>query len=271
MPDGCQSPQLYRGPNAVRVFIERMKDEVEKIFKLYKNVVPMEPLTPEEEVDFESAVICHICEKKLNPDRVRDHDHLIGKYRRPAHDFCNIQYKIPNFLPVFIHNLSSYDGHFLVRELDYDDRKIFVIPNTEEKYISFAKSVESNFSIRFIDTCRFMHASLATLVSNLREFKYTSEIFGVRTSLVPRKGVFPYDYTDSIDRLEETSLPKKVKFFNRLTDEHISDSDYAHALRVWHSFKCKNLGEFSDIYLMSDVTLLADVFENFRDVCFNAY
>ncbi|KAG8240272.1 hypothetical protein J437_LFUL018109 [Ladona fulva] len=212
-----------------------------------------------------------ICGKELNADRVKDHDNLTGKFRGAAHQFCNMQYKIPNFLPVFIHILSSYDGHFLVRELHYDDRKIFVIPNTEEKYISFTKSVESNFSIRFIDACRFMPASLATLVSNLSEFKYTSEIFGVRTSLVMRKGVFPYDYIDSIDRLEETSLLEKVKFFNRLTDEHISDSDYAHALRVWHSFECKNLGEYSDIYLMSDVMLLADVFENFQDVCFNAY
>ncbi|KAG8238198.1 hypothetical protein J437_LFUL018081, partial [Ladona fulva] len=162
-PDGCQSPQLYRGPNAVRVFIERMKDEAEQIFKLYKNVVPMEPLTADEETAFHETSLCHICGKELRDVRVRDHDHLTGKYTGPSHYFCNIQYKMPNFLPVFIHNLSSYDGHFLVCELDYDNRKIFVIPNTEEKYISFAKSIEKNFSIRFIDTCRFMHASLATL------------------------------------------------------------------------------------------------------------
>ena len=270
-PEGCERPQLYRGPNAVRVFMERMKEEAEKIFHLYKNVFPMRPLTLEEETDFLNAIVCHIFERELNTDRVKDHDHLTGDYRGPAHSFCNLQYKMPHFLPVFIHNLSSYDGHFLVRELDYDERRIFIIPNTEEKYISFSKSIENNFSIRFVDTCRFMHASLAALSSNLSKFKYTREIFAEKTNLVSRKGVYPYDYTNSIDKLEETSLPAKEDFYNRLTDDHISDDDYAHACKVWDSFGCRTLGEYSDIYLKTDVMLLADVFENFRDVCFGAY
>ncbi|KAG8232198.1 hypothetical protein J437_LFUL010499 [Ladona fulva] len=137
----------------------------------------MQSLTPEEEVNFKNEAICHICKEELNADQVKDHDHLPGKYRGPAHPFCNLQYKMSNFLPVFIHNLSSYDGHFIVRELDYDDKKINVIPNTEEKYISFAKSIKNNFTIRFLDTCRFMPASLASLVTNLKTFKYTSEVF----------------------------------------------------------------------------------------------
>ncbi|KAG8233740.1 hypothetical protein J437_LFUL003810 [Ladona fulva] len=256
-PEGCQSPQLYRGPNAARVFIQCIKDEAEKIYTLYKNSIPMNPLTAEEETAFHETSLCHICGKELRDVRVRDHDHLTGKFRGVAHQFCNMQYKIPNFLPVFIHNLSSYDGHFLVNELDYDDRKIF--------------SVESNFSIRFIDACRFIHASLATLVSNLSEFKYTSEVFGEKTSLVTYKGVYPYDFMDSIDKLEETSLPERENFYNRLTDEHVSEEDYEHANNVWNSFQCKTLGDYSDVYLKSDVTLLADVFKNFRDVCFNAY
>ncbi|KAG8238905.1 hypothetical protein J437_LFUL017477 [Ladona fulva] len=270
-PDGCQSPYLYRGANAERVFIQRMKDEAEKIFELYKKPVPMELLTPEEESMFRMTELCFICGKKLNDGRVRDHDHLTGRFRGVAHKFCNLQYKMPNFLPVFIHNLSSYDSHFIVRELDYDDRKIFVIPNSEEKYISFAKSIENNFSIRFIDTYRFMPCSLASLVSNLSSHEYTTQIFSDRAQLVARKGVYPYDYTDSLEKLDECFLPSKEMFFNALTGDNISDMNYLHAQNVWESFECKTLGNYSDVYLKSDVTLLADVFENFRDVCFGAY
>ncbi|KAG8236681.1 hypothetical protein J437_LFUL016718 [Ladona fulva] len=125
-------PKFAIIPNA----IERMKDEAEKILVSYRNVVPMEPLTLEEETNFHSVTTCHICKKELN--------------------------MIPNFLLVFIHKLSSYDGHVIVRKLDYDERRIFVIPNTKKKYILFAKSIKNNFCNRFVDTCHFMQTS-ATL------------------------------------------------------------------------------------------------------------
>ncbi|KAG8235351.1 hypothetical protein J437_LFUL015860 [Ladona fulva] len=73
-----------------------------------------------------------------------------------------------------------------------------------------------------------------------------------------------------LEKLNETCLPPKEDFFNRLTDSDISDEDYTHAKTVWEAFECKTLGDYSDIYLKSDVTLLADVFENFRNVCFEA-
>ncbi|XP_046399469.1 uncharacterized protein LOC124165964 [Ischnura elegans] len=270
-PDGCQKPILYRGPNAARVFINRIKDEAVKIYEIYKNTIPINPLTEEEESIFLTSVNCHICEKELGKDRVKDHDHLTGRYRGPAHKLCNLKYKMPDFLPIFIHNLSAYDGHFIVRELAYDEREIFVIPSTEEKYISFAKKIEKKFKIRFVDTFRFMSASLATLVSNLRKFKFTNEIFGDLAHIITRKGVYPYDYTNCVERLDDCFLPSKEKFYNRLTDECISDDDYTHALNVWSSFKCKTLGDYSDVYLKSDVTLLADVFENFRNICIGTY
>lgn len=78
-------------------------------------------------------------------------------------------------------------------------------------------------------------------------------------------GVFPYDYADSIERLEQTfTLPKKKDFYNRLTDSEISQQDYDHAKEVFSEFGCKNLLDYMMIYMETDTYLLADVFINFR-------
>ena len=86
-----------------------------------------------------------------------------------------------------------------------------------------------------------------------------------------RKGVYPYEYMDSWERFDETALPPIEKFYSSLTDSHISKEDYEHATKVWNTFKCKTLGDYHDLYLKTDVNLLADVFENFRNICLKQY
>ena len=81
------------------------------------------------------------------------------------------------------------------------------------------------------------------------------------------KGVYPYEYMDSWKRFKEESLPDKESFYSELNNEHITDEDYAHAQKVWDTFKIKNLGEYHDLYVQSNTALLSDVFENFRDKC----
>ena len=86
-----------------------------------------------------------------------------------------------------------------------------------------------------------------------------------------RKGVYPYDNVLSIDKLKETKLPSKEAFYSKLYDEEITDEDYQHANNVWETFNCKTLQDYHDLYLKSDVLLLADVFENFRKTCLKHY
>ena len=86
-----------------------------------------------------------------------------------------------------------------------------------------------------------------------------------------KKGVYPYDYMDSFEKFGDTQLPEREDFYSLLTDEDISVSDYQHAEEVWNTFRLKSMGEYHDLYLKSDILLLADVFENFRETCLENY
>ena len=89
--------------------------------------------------------------------------------------------------------------------------------------------------------------------------------------LLLRKGVYPYEYMDNWERLDETLLPNKESFYSNLNMENIDDIDYRHGNNVFKRFKLKNLVEYHNLYVQSDALLLADVFENFRNTCLKVY
>ena len=89
--------------------------------------------------------------------------------------------------------------------------------------------------------------------------------------LLLRKGVYPYEYMDNWERFDETSLPDEESFYSSLNMENIDDIDYKHGNNVFKKFKLKTLGEYHDLYVQSDTLLLADVFENFRNMCIKVY
>ena len=89
--------------------------------------------------------------------------------------------------------------------------------------------------------------------------------------LLKRKSVYPYNYMDSFEKFNDKNLPSKKKSFCMLSDEHITDKDYEHAQNVWNTFNLESMGRYHDLYLKSDVLLLADVFEKFRKTCLRYY
>ena len=121
----------------------------------------------------------------------------------------------------------------------------------------------------FIDSAQLMSQSLEKLVDNLPKgnFKYTSEIFKDKAlEVMSQKGVYPYDYMNSFKKFNQTNFPSKKQFYSQFNNGYISDDDYKHAKRVYKGFGLKNMGEYHDLYLLSDVLLLADVFENLPNI-----
>src|SRR5688572_9066692 len=144
---------------------------------------------------------------------------------------------------------------------------ITCIPNNMERYMAF-----SLYQLRFIDSLQFLNSSLDKLSSNLSldDLKITASNV-TQLEILRRKGVYPYEYIDSYNRFEEHQLPPKEAFYSKLTREDISDVDYQHAQRVWKEFDCKTMGDYHDLYLRTDVLLLADVFETFRATSMKHY
>ena len=249
----------------------------------------MLPLTKSQLKKDKKAKIYHICFKEFNEKgKVRDHCHYTGLYRGAAHFGCNLRYKIPNYIPVVFHNLAGYDAHLFITELAKHTKDIGVIAKNVEDYISFSIKVEvdkyvdkngeekfKEIDLRFIDSFKFMSSRLDSLSGNLarggHKFwgfeRYTEE----QRELLIKKGIYPYEYMDSWNRFSENKLPDKDKFYSKLNMDGVSDKDYEHACKVWREFGIKNMGEYHDLYLLTDVILLANVFESFRDVCMNNY
>ena len=278
-PNRVYEPVVYRGPDVIEKFLKRLKTESDEITSILGKVIPV-ALSPEEEKTFSKTEKCYLCDELLGADRVRDHDHLTGKFRGAAHNECNLKLQYRGnkhgtqsfYIPIVFHNLKGYNGHFILKGFKkniFGKGNINCIPNNMERYLSF--SIDN---LRFIDSLQFMNASLDKLSSNLslNEFVHTRRHSPSDTvHLLLRKGVFPYEYWDGPDKMNENCLPEKQAFFSHLADEGILDEDYRHAQNIWKTFNLRNLGEYHDLYLKTDVLLLADVFENFRKVCLRNY
>jgi hypothetical protein len=271
--------ELYRGKEGDDVTVKFLSslieygDKIRKILNTIKEMI----ITPKQEKEFQAATCCHICNGAFDEEnfKVRDHDHINGLYRGCAHQSCNLNLSHKNFLiPVFFHNLKGFDGHLIIqglRKLNFS--KIRIIAQNFEKYMTFSFG-----QFRFLDSFAFMASSLDTLSGNLlkdgkHNFKHTlnNSYSEEQNDLLLRKGVYPYEYINSYDKFEETSLPFIDKFYSRLGECYMTAPEFKHALKVWKKFGLKTMGEYHDLYLKTDVLLLTDVFETFRKLQMKNY
>ena len=243
----------------------------------------MASLTKSQLKEYKRATKCQICFKPFTEKKrkVRDHCHYSGLYRGAAHSSCNLKYKIPKYIPVVFHNLAGYDAHLFIRELAKHTTGMGVIAKNTEDYISFSIKVEvdkyidkdgnehiKEMEIRFIDSIKFMSSSLDSLVNNLarggHEFWGFESYNDRQCELLIQKGIYPYEYMDNWDKFKEISLPSIKHFYSNLDMSGVSDTDYKHACSIWREFGIRNMGEYHDLYLRTDVILLANVFKSFR-------
>ena len=200
------------------------------------------PLTKEEENSYSKETNCYICKKEFinyKDDydkkycKVKDYCYYTGKYKGAAHNNCSLKYKVQKEILKVFHNGSTYDYHFIIKELAKEFNG-----NFECRCFSCKKNNEKDFNKelikRFASTYKFCNNDLNRFIMLLR------------------KGVYPYQYMDAWERFDETSLPAKESFYSSLTMENISDIDYRYGNNMFKKFKLNNLGEYHDLYVQSD-------------------
>ena len=278
---GFQVPyQSYRGEECVDWFLDKLIEVETRCLKYLFEERPLIWDTDKDAQDRHAAAThCYLCggefNNTVNYQKVRDHDHLTGLYRGAAHTKCNLQLQKTYKIPVFFHNFRGYDSHLLVHSLPkHPDRKINIIAQSMEKYLI----LNWGDHIVFKDSFQFINVPLEKLAANLlkagrENFVHLLAEFSVNENvdLLLRKGVYPYEYMDAFERFAEVEMPPIENFHSSLKNEDITAADYAHAKNVWNKFNCANIGDYHDLYLETDVLLLADVWESFSKTCFEQY
>lgn len=272
------------GGDVVNHMVKSLLNDCQDIIEELKSHDTSMFITDKEQAEFDQSTECYLChkkfvdeidgddEKKENKKKVRDHDHETGEYRGACHNKCNINYNLKNFkLPVFVHNLKGYDSHLILKELSNPSKyNIGCIAMNSEKYMQFNIG-----KVVFKDSFNFMSSGLEKLSSNLEfdDFKITRADFpdDEDAKLMTKKGVYPYDYMDGPDKFADVNLPPIDAFYSILNDENIKVEDYERAQKVFERFGCKNMKDYHDLYLLTDVDILADVFQKFRHTSYATY
>ena len=255
----------YFGTDCTKWFVNRMLTLEKIASKYFKTNLELQ-ITPQEEESFQLAEECWLCEQPFTEGtelrKVRDHDHLTGKYRGAAHKICNIQsqQRSSSFVPIFFHNFSGYDCHLIFQELliqafemGYEPK---IIPKSMENYVSIQVGC-----LRFLDSYRFLSSSLDKLVKSLDSFPIMDEN-GFKDNFFKKKLAYPYEYLN-LDNFQEPLNVTKEDYLSTLTQSYPSDDDIKRTQELFDKNKIKNGRELTMLYLKMDVLQLTDVFENF--------
>ena len=176
----------YRDEDCMKKFCLDLREHAIKLIIYEKK--KMIPLTNKEEKNYNKQKICYIYKKEFNTDdsdkkhhKVKHHCHYTGQYRRAAHNICNLRYRIPQEIPVMFHNGSTYDYHFIIKELVKEfDGNFECLGENIEKCITLSvplkkeiknknKIIEITNKIKFVDSYRFLSTSLSKFLDNLSE------------------------------------------------------------------------------------------------------
>ncbi len=282
--DKIKDEHLERGENCIDGLFNKLRAWAHEAYN-FKRKYPIYKIKSGDSQTMQNATNCWLCLKPLGKDRVYEHDHITGKLRGIAHKDCNSGCKTTRHTPVIFHNGSGYDFKHLLKHYKKanPDEQLNCVPSSEETYIAFVLRVPVGKyknkagewviiyeDLRFIDSYRFLGKSLQALVNTLVKDKIMlnslkagfHDLSQEQLMLLTRKGVYPYSYMDDFNKFTETELPPR--WTDVLSGETVSEEDYAHAQNVWKTLNMSTLGEYHDVYLRTDVYLLADVFENFR-------
>ena len=213
--------------------------------------------------------------------KVIHHDHCLPKNNILGYicQNCNLQIKNKKEIPIIFHNGMNYDNSILLNGMSKFKPTISCIGITSEKFKSIefkfkkyemdddgeAHEVKSNYSLRVIDSYNMIMGSLNSLSTNLNnKYKYeTKKEFKDNFEIINKKMNFPYEWINE-NNLDNKDLPEIKDFYSSLKLETISEEEYKQTKEIYNKLKFKNIKEYLDTYLKLDITLLTDIFENFR-------
>ena len=274
------------GDSSVIDFLSYLESVVHKQYKEDYTLTRQKIIMSKSQKDeFYSCTACPQCKKSFTESnqKVKDHCHITGQFRSPLCFKCNCKKQLRRrVLPVIFHNFKNYDAHMIIKHglASMKGWKLGVIAQSKEKFMTLTAQIPVGktkedrtvyFTVKFLDSYQFLSSSLSKLVSNLDSLPITQQLKSkypqLKDEVLKRKGVFPYSYFNSLDRLNEKCLPPKEAFHDDLNNEECSEEDYRHAQIAWNQFQCESFKDYMLSYLHLDVFLLADVFEKFRQVC----
>ena len=228
-------------------------------------------ITPQEGESFQQSTTCWLCEQalrenSLGDDKVRDHDHLTGKYRGAAHNKCNLncKQKSSSFVPIFFHIFSGYDCRLIFEEFLTQAYKLRyepnVIPKSMENYVSVQVGC-----LRFLDSYRFLNSSLDKLIKSMQSGANNVPIMtleGMSDEFFKKKLAYPYEYFTHNNFQEPLNLSPE-DFWSTLKQTTPPDEEVNRTQEIIKKFNVKNGHELTELYLKMNVLQLAEVFENF--------
>ena len=267
----------YFGEDCVEWFINEML-EIESYMKLYfKNELENNFDTIPEKYD---QTTCWLCEKEFKPKDVKESPvvkdlcHLSGKFRGLAHNNCNLNARkaYTSFVPKLFHNFSGYDCHLIFEKLvnmatekNIKINENDIIAKSSENYISVIIGC-----LKFLDTYRFLDASLDKLSTTLTSFP-SLDSNGMEDDLFKRKLAYPYEKGNNSESFYKPLKLGREDYFSTLKQSYPSFEEIIRTQAIIVKNKINNLKELTMLYLKNDVLLLTDIFQNYIDTCKKAY
>ena len=280
---------IDEGPDCVEQFMKRLTRIVKSNIDLIDQTRQEMVLTADDEAEIEVTRACAYCRArgvKLH----RDHDHLTGRFLQMLCFNCNIRRRqTRQSLYVILHNFKNYDAHQLIlagiSRLSPKEWTIEPVYQSGDKLICLSlryvaqpmkcvfpeelrRGERNYYRVIFRDSCQFLPKKLSDLADLLPTTPITSHVMQQAYQMDKGhfgKGTYPYTYFDSWERMDEDQLPPIENFYNDLEEKPCDSKDYEEAQSVWRATQCRNLRDYTKVYLRLDVALLADVVEAFRN------
>ena len=299
---------VFIGESCISQFLDHLEDIMQNNIKLLEKTREKISMNSHEQKRHDAATHCAFCEIEFdyndkNKLKCADHDHISSLYLQALCTHCNFLRRQTRYrMAVVFHNLQKYDSHHLMRygllkRLDWNISPLYqsgsnclgirvdipIKPEMESKAGEEKKHTQNEdekmmkmrrtYKIDFIDSLQFLKASLDSLASNLESTPITGAMlkryYGLSEAACKyNKGIFPYNFLDSMECLKTTQLPPIEAFYNDLTAEPCSLENYEKAKQAWKDAGCVTFEEYMIYYLKMDVALLSDCFEKFRKTAF---